>query len=109
MSGFTSYNTFSTLSSSRVVAGDMSAVSELNIYPNPTRGIFNIEFISEEIDDFEITILDSYGKLIFEENKINFTGEYSNQLDISSYPAGVYILKIKTKESFVNKRIILQW
>ena len=108
MSGFTSYNTFSTLSSSRVFAGDISVVSDLNIYPNPTRGIFNIEFVSEEIDNFEITIIDSYGKLIFEEIKIDFAGEYNNQLDLSSYPAGVYILKIKTKESFVNKRIILQ-
>ena len=57
MPGFTSYNTFSTLSSSRVFAGDISVASDLNIYPNPTRGIFNIEFVSEEIDNFEITIV----------------------------------------------------
>ena len=80
MSGWTSYNTFVTLSGSRIsIVSD--AESNLNIYPNPTRGFVNISFISEEIDNFEIQMLDPFGKLIIEENKKQFIGEYTKKID----------------------------
>jgi hypothetical protein len=108
MSGFTSYNTFSTLSGSRITAGDVDLAVNLNVYPNPTRGLFNINFISEELDNFEVLIVDAFGKLIIQENKKDFIGEYAKQVDLSEYPRGIYMVQIKTENSFVSKRIVLQ-
>jgi len=108
MSGFTSYNTFSTLSSIRITAGDIDLMDNLNVYPNPTRGLFNINFISDEIDNFEISIVDAFGKLIIQENKKDFIGEFTKQVDLSEYPRGIYMVQIKTENSFVSKRIVLQ-
>ena len=45
-----------------------------------------INIISEEIDNFEIQILDPFGKLIIEENKKQFIGEYTKKIDLSNYP-----------------------
>ena len=107
MSGWTSYNTFVTLSGSRIsIVSD--AESNLNIYPNPTRGFVNISFISEEIDNFEIQMLDPFGKLIIEENKKQFIGEYTKKIDLSNYPKGMYFLQIRTNDKFISRRIILQ-
>jgi hypothetical protein len=75
-SGFTSYNTFSTLSTIRMNAGDIDLGLNLNIYPNPTRGLFNVHFTSEEINNFEISIIDAFGKVIFEEYKQEFRRIY---------------------------------
>ena len=108
MSGFTSYNTFSTLSSIRITAGDPELGENLKIYPNPTRGLFNISFIAEKIDNFEITIIDAFGKLVSQEDKQDFIGEYIKQVDLSDYPRGIYMLQIRTQNSFVSKRIVLQ-
>jgi len=108
MSGFTSYNTFSTLSSIRISAGDSKLADNLTIYPNPTRGVFTISFISEEIDNLEITIVDAFGKLISKEAKQAFVGEYNKQLDFSNYPRGIYMVQIRTNDSFVSKRVVVQ-
>jgi hypothetical protein len=108
MSGFTSYNTFSTLSGSRITAGDVDLAVNLNVYPNPTRGLFNINFISEELDNFEVLIVDAFGKVIIQESKKDFIGEFTKQVDLSEYPRGIYLVQIKTENSFVSKRIVLQ-
>jgi hypothetical protein len=108
MSGFTSYNTFQTLSSNRITAGDIQLGENLNIYPNPTRGLFNISFIAAKVDNFEIAIIDAFGKLVFQEDKQDFIGEYTKQVDLSDFPRGIYMLQIRNQNSFVSKRIVLQ-
>ena len=82
--------------------------TEINIFPNPTRGLFNISFISEEMDNFEIIIIDAFGKTIIQEDKKEFIGEFTKQIDLSKYRRGIYILQIKTQNSFVSKRIVMQ-
>ena len=99
---------FSTLSSNRITAGDVDLGANLNVYPNPTDGMFNISFISEELDNFEITVIDAFGKLITYEEKQDFVGEYTKSVDLSAYSKGIYIVLIKTQDSFVTKRIVLQ-
>ena len=107
-SSFTSYNVFSTLSGSRITAGDTELMDNLNVYPNPTRGLFNIRFIAEKIDNFEITIVDAFGKLVSQEEKQDFIGEYAKQVNLSDYPRGIYMVQIRTNDSFISKRIVLQ-
>jgi len=108
VSAFTSYNVFQTLSSNRITAGDTELSKNLNTYPNPTRGLFNISFISEKMDNFEITIVDAFGELVYQEEKQNFIGEYTKQVDLSDYNRGIYMVQFRTKDSFISKRIVLQ-
>ena len=96
------------ISSIRSISGDSTLANNLNIYPNPNRGIFNVSFLSEEIDDFEIIILDAYGKLLRKDVRNQFIGEYTKQIDLGDYPRGVYMVQIRTRSSFVNKRVIVQ-
>ena len=107
-SNWTGWQYFTTSSSNRIIAGDDVSGLNLNIYPNPTKGIFNISFVSEEVDNFEITITDAFGKMIFHEDEQEFIGEYTQKLDLSNSPRGIYMVQIKTQGSFVSKRIVLQ-
>ena len=107
-SPWTAWQFFTTLSSNRITAGDPELGENLKIYPNPTRGLFNISFIAEKVDNFEITIVDAFGKLVSKEDKQDFIGEYTKQVDLSDFPRGIYMLKIRTQDSFVSKRIVLQ-
>ena len=87
---------------------DVDLGIDLNIYPNPTRGVFNILFIADEIDFFEITIFDPFGKVILYEDKQEFIGEYTKMIDLSEYSRAIYTIQIKTKDSHVVKRIVLE-
>ena len=99
---------FTTLSSNRITAGDVDLGENLNVYPNPTNGMININFVSEELDNFEITVIDAFGMLISYEEKQEFVGEYTKSVDLSAYAKGIYMVQIKTRESFITKRIVLQ-
>ena len=108
VSAFNSWQYFTTLSSIRISAGDTDLINNLNIYPNPNRGVFNISFISEEVNSFQLTIVDAFGKIIELENKELFVGEFTKQVNLSEYPKGIYMVQIKTNDSFVSKRIVVQ-
>jgi len=107
-SSWTGWQFFSTTSSNRITAGDVDLGINLNIFPNPTRGLFNISFVTEKVDNFEITIVDAFGKLVSQDDKQDFIGEYTKQVDLSDSPRGIYMIQIRTQNSFVSKRIVLQ-
>ena len=108
VSSFTSWQFFTTLSSSRISSGDDELAKNLNIYPNPTRGFFNISFVSDDIVSLELFVLDAYGKVIIENKESMFVGEYTKQIDLTEYPKGVYMVQIKTNNSFITKRVVVQ-
>jgi len=107
-SGWTAWDTLTTLSSIRITAGDTQLGKNLNVFPNPTRGLFNISFTAEKVNNFEITIIDAFGQIVSNEKRQDFVGEYTKKVDLSNWPRGIYMVQIKTKDSFVSKRIVLQ-
>ena len=42
------------------------------------------------------------------ENKEMFVGEYTKQVDLSTYPKGIYMAEIRTNGGSVSKRVVLQ-
>ena len=42
------------------------------------------------------------------ENKEIFVGEYTKQVNLSEYPQGIYMVQIKTNNSFITKRVVVQ-
>ena len=76
-SSWTSWQYFTTSNTNRIISDDVETSINLNIYPNPSSGIFNISFISEKLNSFRITITDTYGKIIFNDKSIDFIGEYT--------------------------------
>ncbi|NOZ35858.1 MAG: T9SS type A sorting domain-containing protein [Chlorobi bacterium] len=76
--------------------------SRIRIYPNPTDGRFVVEFMKSV--KAKISVIDISGKkLIIKNTKSNRT-----ELDLSSYPKGIYIINIETEQESINKRIILK-
>lgn len=73
---------------------------EMNISPNPTKGPVDIR-ANANID--EITILDASGKVI---NVIRSLKVNEQSIDLSSYPAGTYVVMIKSGNDTVTKKVI---
>ena len=89
------------------VEGDV-AINNLAVYPNPSRDIFNVSFISEDAQDLEVRLINVVGEVIISEDLEQFIGEYTKQIDLASYIKGIYFLEITTNNGVVNKKLILQ-
>ena len=85
-----------------------STISNLDVYPNPSKDIFNISFNSDIIQDLNIRILNSLGQEIFDDLKNQYVGEYVKQLNLENYSRGVYFLEIQTGNEIINKKIVLR-
>ena len=85
-----------------------TAINNLDVYPNPSRDIFNVTFTSEDVQDLDVRIINVIGEVVYTENLNEFVGEYTKQVDLSTYTKGVYFLEITTDNGVINKKLILQ-
>ena len=65
--------------------------TDISIYPNPNRGLVNIEF--GELKEVSIKVLSSHGTLIYREENIN-TSNYQFELPAAS---GIYFIEISSQ------------
>lgn len=74
----------------------------VSIYPNPTKEKLNINNITLN----KVTIYDLFGKSIktfnFDSNALN------NEIDLSDLSKGIYLVSIKSNETLIIKKIILE-
>ena len=85
-----------------------SAIAILDVYPNPSRDIFNVTFTSEDVQNLEVRILNVIGKIIITDNRQQFVGEYVKSINLNKYNRGIYFLEIETDNGVINKKLILQ-
>lgn len=87
--------------------GENDPYTPVTIYPNPTNGEFTMEI--EDVKGYKyFSISDSQGREIY---KVNFEqgqkGEYSQIIDLSSFPSGIYMMRL-VNESFIQFGKILK-
>ena len=85
-----------------------ASINNLDIYPNPSRDVFNISFSSDKTQDLCIRILSVVGAEVYNETKDQFIGEYTKQISLDDYGKGIYFLEINTATGLINKKLILQ-
>jgi hypothetical protein len=59
----------------------------LNVYPNPSNGVFNIE-MPQNIGNVSLEVFDVSGRIVLSEVLVK------PQFDLSSFPAGIYIYRL---------------
>ncbi len=73
----------------------------IEVYPNPAQDYITIDLGNNKIA--EIKIYNILGKRIYQKKIINKT-----RINLSSYPRGFYLLKIKTEREKYSRKIILE-
>ncbi len=84
-----------------------TAIANLDIYPNPSRDVFNVSFTSEYAQDLKVRILNVIGEELINENLQQFIGQYTKQINLSNNAKGIYFLEIETNDGVINKKLIL--
>lgn len=81
-------------------------LENISFYPNPNNGQINLNFQLNEREPVDIILYDQNGSVIYTESVLNFSGNYSNTIDISDQADGSYFLQIMQGERSYSKKVI---
>jgi hypothetical protein len=100
-----------TESSQYILTGieDISAnINDVNVYPNPNTGKFNVAFSVENNADVKLSVQNMVGQVVYERSLPSFSGNYTQEMDMSSFGKGVYIVNVESNATRINKRVVVQ-
>jgi len=92
----------------RVEDENNAAITNLEVYPNPSRDIFNVSFVSDEVQNLDISITNVVGEAIYTADLDQFVGQFTKEVSLATYPKGVYFLQITTDKGVITKKLTLQ-
>lgn len=79
-------------------------VNDLKVFPNPTTENLTINLTSQGANSLDYEIIDSNGKLF----KAGKGMENETNIDVSSFPAAIYFLKIKNQNQEIKTYKIIK-
>ena len=76
----------------------------VKVYPNPFRNSIQIDVTGLATSRFKLILLDASGKIVWSKNIENYNSSYHQSVNTSSFPVGVYFLRlIQDNKTFVTK------
>ena len=86
---------------------DLSTITDLKVFPNPTTDRFYIEMDLAEIIDLEMQVMDIHGRLIQKQSLTNLSLKVNKTIDLSDEPSGTYLLRFINGNQVRNTKIVL--
>lgn len=79
----------------------------MQIYPNPSNGLFTVNLSLKNTTDLQIRVTNIQGQEVFVKNNFNNLKEINEQINIGNVK-GVYFVNIITNNEIITKKIIVQ-
>jgi hypothetical protein len=80
-----------------------SDIESVNVYPNPSTGLFTINLYNSQNTPVNITLTDLMGRVLYTK-EINFTGIYTYSID-AQFGSGQYLLKVEINNQIQVKHL----
>ena len=89
---------------------DVELSSSLKVFPNPSKGEFEVSFntISENSNDININVYDLHGRLVYENAFSNTSSTFRETIKLNNFQSGVYIANITQGNSRTIRKIIIE-
>jgi PKD repeat protein len=85
---------------------DLTLENILNVSPNPTSGVFNINVNLPENEDIALNVYNAYGQKVMEVANGNIQkGAYT--VDISNNATGIYYVQMNIEGTILTKKVVL--
>ena len=96
-----------TLESNQIVYTAGSDIG-LTVGPNPNSGQFKVQFFIAETANVSISLLNVLGQRVYSSEYPDFSGVFSNQVDVENLSAGIYILKIQVGSKTYAQKLLIK-
>ena len=95
-----------------VVAGINVAESalsrSLSLYPNPTAGLFHVDFDLGSMQHAELKVVNALGQSVYVRSLESASGLQRHSIDLRGYASGLYWLQITSEEGQAMQRVAVQ-
>jgi hypothetical protein len=81
--------------------------NNINVYPNPCNGIFNIK-ASDGNSDMITTLTDLTGRTVFSEHYVTNNFDTQKELDVRHLKTGIYFLNVQSGQSAYRTKVIIE-
>jgi len=86
---------------------DVDFVQNVQLFPNPSRGIFELIFTSNLNDPIEVSVFNAVGEVIVREDVALVGGNYHKTFNLIEMATGVYYVRITSAKGVVNKKMVI--
>lgn len=83
-------------------------IEQLNVFPNPTNGLFELRFNLPEDGPTSIRVFNSIGVEVYRNQLGRFSGDFRDRIDIGDQIKGIYFIEIRQAQQSISKKLILQ-
>jgi hypothetical protein len=101
---YSSFVNFRTLSAKVLEA--QATLFDVQLYPNPTTGAFNVAVRSELGAEIKSELSDINGKIVIEQLGTSADGSLDVRFDIGTFPSGIYLLKVSDGKTIQNIKVV---
>jgi hypothetical protein len=88
-----------------VSINNLNTEFNINIYPNPNNGSFNIQLNNPLNEKVTIELFDAIGQLVY---KSNLTNTNKHDFNLREVSGGLYTIKITTSHNSLTRKLIIQ-
>lgn len=99
-------DTFSVFIDYTVGTTEIPSISNLDIFPNPSNGQFNISIELDGIHEVAIEVVNTLGQVIYNTTPENITSR-QYPINLEEMSAGMYQIKIRVDNEFISRPIII--
>lgn len=78
------------------------------IFPNPTTGIFTVQYNSKEKFTASIIVRNAMGQVVYKTSSKEYINSLQERINISGKPKGIYLVEIISGEKRVVTKILIQ-
>ena len=79
----------------------------LNLYPNPSTGMFTLMVGSPQAIDIDLNIVNLLGQVVYTQSNISVKGQSTLSIDPGNLDVGIYMVTIISPHVIANKKLII--
>lgn len=83
-------------------------LSNVSVFPNPTRGNFNVRFSNAANSDVFVRVLDLSGRTVFQKNYTQQGPLFAENIVLNRIASGMYLVQIQSAGKQTTKKLILE-
>lgn len=81
---------------------------DIKVYPNPSNGYFTISVTDAGTQDYELRVLDIYGRVVYSGKAASVNGRINQAVGLTDLAKGVYFIELKSQEKSYQTKISIR-